>query len=121
MRTIASPETLKGLLFAAVAGCGVAAYTFGALNERVTDLDDLLPTSLEAVIVGLAFAVASAPMGLAIVGRVVLFIPTFFLYLTVFLGKPAPLPFFAAFIMAGLYALVLAALSSYFSERARGG
>jgi hypothetical protein len=86
---------------------------------RITDLDDLLPTSLEAAIIGLAFALASSPASWAIAARAVLIVPSFFLYLSVFLGKAAPLPFFAAFIMAVLYALVITALSSYFAERAR--
>ena len=115
-----SPERLKAALFAAISGVGVAGFTYGALELRITDRDDLLPSSLEAIIVGLAFALASAPVSWAIAARAVLIVPTFFLYLSVFLGKPAPLPFFAGFVMAGLYALLLTALSSYFSERAGG-
>jgi hypothetical protein len=115
-----SPETLNAALFSAAVGAGVAGFTYGALELRITDLDDLLPNSLEAIILGLVFALASAPAGWAIIARAVLIVPSFFLYLSIFLGKPTPLPFFAAFIMAGLYALVLTALSSFFAERGGG-
>jgi hypothetical protein len=115
-----SPEALKAAVFSAVVGAGVAGFTYGALELRISDLDDLLPNSIEAMIVGLAFALASAPAGWAIIARAVLIVPIFFLYLSIFLGKPTPLPYFAAFIMAGLYALVLTALSSFLAERGRG-
>jgi len=106
-------------LFPVIAGCGVAAFTFGALSLRVTDSDDLLAMPAEALILGLAFALAASPGGWAIVARAILIVPSFFLYLSVFLGKPSPLPFYAAFAMAGLYSLFLTALSSYFSEKSR--
>jgi len=41
-----SPERLKAALFAAISGAGVAGFTYGALELRITDRDDLLPSSL---------------------------------------------------------------------------
>jgi hypothetical protein len=100
-------------------GCVVGAYTLGALSERVIaeDENDLLPVPLEALIIGAAFTLASLPTAWSIVGRVLIPVPTFYTYLTVLLGKDPPLPFYAAFVVAGLYSAALTALSRDLAER----
>ncbi|MBV9523042.1 MAG: hypothetical protein JO010_09625 [Alphaproteobacteria bacterium] len=107
------------MMFPLLLGAGVAAFTLGALSLRVTDHDDLLAPPLEALIIGIAFAAASFPRKWAIVARAAILVPTFFLYLSVFIGKNAPLPFAAAFAVAGAYTFFLAALSAHFAERPR--
>ncbi|HZS85588.1 MAG TPA: hypothetical protein VFA50_22150 [Stellaceae bacterium] len=118
-RRLARRRALRGLLFPLLFGLGVAAFTYGALAQRVTDRNDLLPDPIEAVLLGAAFALASFPRKWAIIARAVLLVPTFLLYLTVFLGKSPALPFAAAFTVAGGYAFFLTALSAHFAERPR--
>jgi hypothetical protein len=103
----------------AFVGAAVAAFTLGALSRRVTDLDDLLPAPVEALILGTAFALASMPRRWAMVPRALLPVPTFFLYLSVLLGKLLPVPYWMAFIAAACCALLLTTLSAYFAERPR--
>ena len=110
---------LRGTVFPLLFGAAVAAFTYGALSQRLTDRDDLLPQHYEAIILGVAFALASFPRPWAIVARALIPVPTFLLYLSVFLGRTPPLPFGAAFTVAGCYALFLTALSAYFAERPR--
>jgi hypothetical protein len=110
---------LKRFLLAAVLGAIVAAYTYGALAERVSaeDWNDLLPQWLEALVLGTVFAMASLPIAGAIVARAIIPVPTFLLYLTVFLGKNPPLPYYAALPLALTYAGALTVLSAYLAER----
>jgi hypothetical protein len=110
---------LKRFVLAAVLGAVVAAYTYGALAERVIaeDWNDLLPQWLEAIVLGTVFAVASLPITGAIVARAIIPVPTFLLYLTVLLGKNPPLPYYAALPLAIAYAGALTALSTYLAER----
>ena len=110
---------LRIAVFPLLFGAAVAAFTYGALSQRVTDRADLLPQHWEALILGVAFALASFARPWAIVARALIPVPTFLLYLSVFLGKAPPLPFGGAFAAAGCYALCLTALSAYFAERPR--
>jgi hypothetical protein len=100
-----------------VMGLVVAAYTYGALAERVDDRNDLLPPWFEAVLLGVVFSLASLPARSAFLARAAIPIPTFLLYLTALVGKNPPLPFFAAFGVALVYAAALFALATYLSER----
>src|SRR5262249_43687869 len=92
------------VLTAVLLGCVVGAYTLGALNERVIpeDENDLLPVTWEALILGAAFTLASLPTAWSIVGRVLIPVPAFYIFLTVLLGKDPPLPFYVAFVVAAL-------------------
>jgi hypothetical protein len=110
---------LGRVVLAAALGTVVAAYTYGALAERVdpAEWNDLLPQWLEAGVLGTIFAVASLPIVGAIVARAIIPVPTFVLYLTVLLGKNPPLPYYAAFPMALVYAGALTALSTYLAQR----
>ncbi len=107
------------VLTAVLLGCIVAAYTLGALNERVIpeDENDLLPVTWEALILGAAFTLASLPTAWSIVGRVLIPVPAFYIFLTVLLGKDPPLPFYVAFVVAGLYSAILTAISRDLAER----
>ena len=100
-------------------GAVVAAYTYGALAERVIaeDWNDLLPQWLEAIVLGTVFAVASLPIAGAIVARAIIPVPTVLLYLTVMLGKSPPLPYYAALPLAIIYAGALTVLSAYLAKR----
>lgn len=119
IRAQARRRRLGRVILAASLGTVVAAYTYGALGERVdpAEWNDLLPQWLEAAALGTIFAVASLPIAGAIIARAVVPVPTFVLYLTVLLGKNPPLPYAAAFIMALLYAGALTALSTYLAQR----
>lgn len=110
---------LKRFVLAPVLGAVVAAYTFGALGERVNpqDWNDLLPQWLEACLLGAIFAVASLPVPGVVLARALIPIPTFLLYLTVLLGKNPPLPYAAAFPLAIVHAGALTVLSAYLAER----
>jgi drug/metabolite transporter (DMT)-like permease len=108
---------LKRVVVAIVLGIVVAAYTYGALEQRATDRDDLLPQWSEALLLGGAFAVASMPVGWAILGRALIPIPTLFLYLSVFLGKDPPLPFAAGFVLALIYCGALTTLTAFLGDR----
>ncbi len=107
------------VLTAVLLGCIVGAYTLGALNERVMpeDENDLLPAPWQALILGAAFTLASLPTAWSIVGRVLIPVPAFYIFLTVLLGKDPPLPFYVAFVVAGLYSAILTALSRDLAER----
>jgi hypothetical protein len=110
---------LRRVLLAATLGAVVAAYTYGALDERVIagGQNDLLPQSVEAALLGIIFAMASLPIATAIVARAFIPVPTFLLYLTVFLNRNPPLPYYAAFPIALTYAGALTVLSTYLAER----
>jgi hypothetical protein len=110
---------LNRVLTALLLGGVVAAFTLGALAQRVVaeDQNDLLPVPLEALLLGAAFAVGSLPVAWSIVGRILLPVPTFLLYLTVLIGKSAPLPFYAAFVVAGVYSGTLIVLSRHLADR----
>jgi hypothetical protein len=107
------------VMLAVLLGCIVFAYTLGALNMRVIpeDENDVLPMPVEALVLALAFTVGSLPVPWSIIGRVIIPVPTFFLYLTVFLGKDPPLPFYVGFVISGLYSAVLMALSRHLADR----
>jgi hypothetical protein len=96
---------LKRVLLPLLLGTIVAAYTYGALDARAIaeERNDLLPQGVEAMLLGGVFAVASLPVRWSILGRILIPIPTLFLYLSVFLGKNPPLPFLAAFVLALVY------------------
>jgi hypothetical protein len=79
--------------------------------------NDVLSQPLEALLLGTLFAVGSLPVRWAIVGRILIPIPTLFLYLSVFLGKNPPLPFPVAFVLALVYAAALTTLSVYLGGR----
>jgi len=85
---------MKRVLIAVLLGAIVGAYTYGALDQRVIaeDRNDLLPQWAEALVLGTAFAIASLPVGWSVLGRIVIPIPTLFLYLSAFTGKESPLP-----------------------------
>jgi hypothetical protein len=119
IRAQARRRRVGRVMLAAGLGAIVAAYTYGALGERVdpTEWNDLLPQWLEAALLGTIFAVASLPIAGAIIARAVVPVPTFVLYLTVLLGKNPPLPYAAAFPMALIYAGALTALSTYLAQR----
>ena len=110
---------LKRVLIAVLLGAVVAAYTYGALDQRVIaeDRNDLLPQWAEALLLGTAFAIASLPVGWSVLGRILIPVPTLFLYLSVFTGKEPPLPFTAGFVLALVYAAALTALSAYLGDR----
>jgi hypothetical protein len=110
---------LKRGLLALLIGVIVWGLTLGALNQRVLadDQKDLLPASLEAFLLGAIFVAGALPVGWSVIGRFLLPVPTFFVYLTVFLGKEPPLPFYAAFALAGVYAAGLTAVAGYLAER----
>ena len=107
------------VMTAVLLGSIVAAYTLGALSERVIpeDENDLLPAAWEALILGAAFTLASLPTAWSIVGRVLIPVPAFYIFLTVLLGKDPPLPFYVAFVVAGLHSAILTALSRDLAER----
>jgi hypothetical protein len=109
----------RRVMLAVLLGLAVWGFTLGALEQRVLaeEQNDLLPVPLEALLLGAAFIVGSLPVGWSIVGRILLPVPTFFLYLTVFLGKSPPLPYYAAFILSGIYAAGLTTLSRYLADR----
>jgi hypothetical protein len=110
---------LRDALFPLLSGTAVAAFSYGALSERIADRNDLLSDPLEAGLLGFAFALGAFPRRWAVFARALILVPTFFLYLSVFLGKTEPLPFGSAFASAGFYALFFTVLSAYFSERPR--
>jgi hypothetical protein len=119
VRTQARRRHLKRALIALLLGAIVAAYTYGALDETAgaEARNDLLPQWAEALLLGAAFAVASLPVGWSILGRILIPIPTLFLYLSVFLGRNPPLPFTVAFLLALIYAGALTTLSAYLGDR----
>lgn len=110
---------MKRVWIAIVLGVVIATFTYGALDARVIaeERNDLLPQWLEAVLLGAVFALASLPVRSAVLARAAIPIPTFFLYLTVFLGKDPPLPYAAAFPIAIIYAGALTGLSAFLAER----
>lgn len=109
----------RRIMLAVLLGLAVWGFTLGALEQRALaeDQNDLLPVPLEALLLGTAFVIGSLPVGWSVVGRILLPVPTFFLYLTVFLGKNPPLPFYAAFALSGIYAAALTAMSRYLADR----
>jgi len=110
---------LKRVLIAVLLGAIVATYTYGALDQRVIaeDKNDLLPQWAEALVLGVAVAIASLPVGWSVLGRIVIPIPTLFLYLSVFTGRDPPLPFTAGFTLSLIYTAALTALSAYLGDR----
>ena len=119
MRRARRWRRLRDAAFPLLSGTAVAAFTFGALSERIADRNDLLSDPVEAALLGFAFALGAFPRRWAVFARAFILVPTFFLYLSVFLGKTQPLPFGGAFATAGFYALFFTVLSAYFSDRPR--
>jgi hypothetical protein len=109
----------RRVMLAVLLGFVVWGFTLGALGQRIIaeDQNDLLPVPVEAILLSIAFVAGSLPSGWSVVGRVLLPVPTFFLFLTVFLGKDPPLPFYAAFALAGVYAAGLTTLARYLADR----
>jgi hypothetical protein len=109
----------RRIMLAVLLGLVVWGFTLGALEQRVVteDQNDLLPVPLEAFLLGAAFVAGSLPAAWSVIGRVLLPVPSFFLFLTVFLGKSPPLPFYAAFALSGVYAAALATLARYLADR----
>jgi len=104
---------------AVLLGLAVSAFTLGALGERAPEwaADDPLPAGLVAALLGIAFTIGSLPVGWSIVGAIVLPVPAAFVFLTVFLERQPPLPFYAAFTLSLGYAAVLTVLARTLSER----
>lgn len=119
VRAQARRRRLKRVLVAVLLGAVLAAYTYGALDVTAgaEPRIDFLPQWAEALLLGAAFAVASLPVGWAILGRLLIPIPTLFLYLSIFLGRNPPLPFTVAFLLAFVYAGALTTLSVYLGDR----
>src|SRR5579883_247869 len=88
-----------------------------AHQARRRRLMRVLRAVLLGCVVGASFTLASLPTAWSIVGRVLIPVPAFYIFLTVLLGKNPPLPFYAAFAVAGLYSALLTALSRDLSER----
>src|SRR5690349_648283 len=103
---------LRRVMTAVLLGLVVWGFSLGALDSRVIAQGDpdLLPVPLEAALLGLAFTVGALPVSWSVIGRVLLPVPTFFLYLAVFLGREPPMPYIAAFVLAGVYAAGLTAM-----------
>jgi hypothetical protein len=80
-----------------------------------------LPQPIEAVIIGLVFALAAAPTRWAAIFRLLMPLPTFLLYLSILTGRKPAMPFGAAFLCAGAYALFLTAYTAYLAARSRRG
>ncbi len=108
-------------MFQLTFGIGLAAFTLGGLSSRIGDQEDLLPLWAEAVIIGLAFALASTPSRWSMIPRLLMPLPTFLIYLSILTGRSPPMPFGAAFLCAGCYALALTAYTVYLSDRAARG
>ena len=107
-------------MFQFILGLGLSAFIVGGLTERSgADQGDLLPQPVEALIIGVAFALAASPSRWAPVFRVLLPLPSFLIYLAILTGRRPPMPFGAAFLVSGLYALFITAYAAYLAERAR--
>ena len=107
-------------MFQFTLGLGLTAFTLGGLALRTgQDQGDLLPQPIEAVIIGLVFALAAAPARWASIFRLLMPLPTFLLYLSILTGRSPAMPFGAAFLCAGIYSLFLTAYTAYLAERSR--
>jgi hypothetical protein len=107
-------------MFQFILGLGLAAFTIGGLTiSDSADRGDPLPQWAEAVIIGAAFALAAAPWRWAIAFRTLMPLPTFLIYLMILEARTPPMPFGAAFLCAGMYALFLTAYTAYLAERGR--
>src|SRR5215470_4528575 len=83
---------LKRVMAAVLLGLVVWSFTLGALGARVNPgyQNDILPPPVEAILLGVAFVIGALPVSWSIIGRVIIPVPTFFLYLAIFLGKNPP-------------------------------
>src|SRR5271170_4350769 len=88
---------LRDAIFPLLAGTAVAAFSYGALSQRIADRNDFLSDPAEAALLGFAFTLGAFPRRWAVVARALILVPTWILYLSVFLGKTQPLPFGGAF------------------------
>jgi hypothetical protein len=109
----------KRILTALLFGVIVWGFTLGALGERAPEevRRELLPPDIAALALGVAAAIGSLPVAWSVIGRIIIPVPTFFLYLTIFVEKEPPLPFYAAFALALCYAAALTGLSRYLADR----
>jgi hypothetical protein len=107
-------------MFQLTLGLGLTVFTLGGLTMRTgVDQGDLLPQPIEAVVIGLVFALAAAPARWAGIFRLLMPLPTFLLYLSILTGRSPPMPFGVAFLCAGVYSLFLTAYTAYLAERSR--
>jgi hypothetical protein len=107
-------------MFQFILGAGLAAFTLGglAVGDSI-DQENLLPQPIEALIIGLVFALASAPHRWASVFRVLMPLPAFLLYLSILSGRSPAMPFGVCFVLALFYSLFLTAYTAYIAERSR--
>jgi hypothetical protein len=110
---------MKRVVTAVLFGLLVWAFTLGALSQRAAAeaQNDPLPPVLVALALGAAFTVGRLPVAWSILGRIFLPVPTLFVYLTIFLEKQPPLPFYAAFALALCYAGALTILARQLADR----
>jgi hypothetical protein len=110
---------LKRVLTALLLGVVVSAYTLGALDTRTAAevQNDPIPPGVAAAVLGIAFLIGSLPVAWSFVGRIILPVPTFFVFLTIFIEKEPPLPFYAAFALSICYAAALTVLSRHLADR----
>ena len=108
-------------MFQFILGLGLTAFTIGGLTGggSAVDRGDLLPQPVEALIIGVTFALAAAPRWWASGFRLLMPLPTFLIYLEVLTSRQPPMPFQAAFFCAGIYSLILTAYTAYLAERGR--
>lgn len=106
-------------MFPVILGAGLAAYTLGGLSERMADRHDLVPDAAQALVLGIVFALASGPWKGAIVARAILPLPSFLVFLSILSDRRPPMPFGAAFVMAGFYALFITASAAAIAEKRR--
>jgi hypothetical protein len=104
-------------MFQLILGVGLAVFALGGLADRPPAADDLLPAPIEAVFIGLVFALAASPSRYAIVARALLPFPAFLLFLVVLTARKPVMPFGTAFICAWFYALALTGYSTYVAQR----
>lgn len=104
------------MIFPIIFGLGLAAFTLGGLAQRI-EPQDIVPAPIEAIVLGLVFALASMPRSWSILPRALLPLPTVLLFLEILTGRSPPMPFPVAFACAGVYALFLTAYSAYIAEQ----
>jgi len=108
-------------MFQLIFGFGLAVFTWGGLEARPADQEDFFARPLEALMIGIVFAMASLPTRWAVAPRLLMPLPTFLLYLAIFTGRQPPMPFVAAWFSAGAAALFLTAYTVYLSSRSARG
>ena len=104
-------------MFQLILGIGLAIFVMGGLSQMVADPQDVLPEPIEAIFIGLVFALSAAPTRLFIVPRALLPFPAFLIFLVVLTGRNPPMPFGVAFVCAWFYALALTGFTAYVADR----